>query len=201
MTSNSVNCGIEISGRTIIHGVTPDGSRFKIHDSENQITNGMLLVCSDLITQLPNRSPDGSGGGWDRLPIHSLWVETSSQSLSSPTKSDTGPDSNSTVEYYYTYDKGSNSTPSPDIDFSVGGTEGLLEFNATIPKNEATGDPVRAIGLYTRGDNDDPSTYSLSSLDPSDPDTPTLVARQALSAIDKTGLQLDIAWRVQFNTV
>lgn len=78
-----------------------------------------------------------------------------------------------------------------DQPFSVNTTTGVVEVQMTIATGEANGNTLTEVGLFTRGDNDDPN---LTSDD-------LLFARQIHGAIAKTSsISIEYTWRVQIST-
>lgn len=150
----------------------------ELHSSKkNMIVSTGLETLSRLIAQISSDDPVDSG-------VHSMWLEASTATLPSAAESDTGPQG--TVVKYYTFDKAADVTP------NAGAVAGLTEFRSRLAKGEANGQLVRAAGLYTRDDNDDPTLAS----------SPQLVARQVFGSIEKTvDFAVEFVWKVQFSIV
>lgn len=162
-------------GRLRVYAVNRQtGSRRKVVDDDNQVTNLHLSALAELVTQKVAVDPV-------ELAVHSLWVESSATPLAAATSADVGPAG--VVVKRYVFDR------DVDVDVDVGGTPGLVLFRARLTADEANGSTIRAAGLYTRGDSDDPAT-SVG---------PRLVCREVFAGVSKTSLvELDFEWEVQY---
>lgn len=166
----------KLSGHIKIVARYDDDTRVTLVDQSNHIVTGYLTAVSGLITQQnTDLSPE-------QYAVNSLWVEASDTALIHPvTAEDDAPEG--LVISRYVFDRDS------DVTTNVGGDAGLVEFKAILGKNDGNGEIVRAVGLYTQGD------------DAANPDTAAnviLVARQLVGAIPKDpAFALEFTWRLQ----
>ena len=177
-TTPPISMPAGVRGHLTICALYSDGRRRVLSDRKNQIVFGFLSSVARLITQAP-----ADAAALSQLAVHALWVESSETAfLTGVTPSDQGPAG--AVAKQYVFDRDS------DVDVNVDGTAGLVEFRAVVDKSECNGLILRAAGLYTRGDNDDPSLTT----------NPTLVARQLFGAIEKQPeFALEFSWRIQLS--
>lgn len=168
---------LKVAGHLEIWRVFDDGTREVHNSAPNTIVFDGIEALSRLVAQAAGSVPAEDG-------VHSLWIEASTATLPAAAPTDTGPQG--TVAKYYTFDK------SADVSTNVGGVSGLTEFRATLGKLEGNGSTIRAAGLYTRDDDDDPTLATQ----------PSLFARQVFGAIEKKiDFALEFVWKIQFSIV
>lgn len=155
-----------LQGHTTVWKVYPDGRREIVFDKKNQIVNVALEVLEDLLAQIVPGTPSPADN-----QLAEMKFEASATPFANPAlPTDTGPVG--TVSHTYSF-------TSSDVDQSVGGIAGLMEFRGLMDRTQGNGDTVRAAGLYTQGGR--------------------LFARQIFGAIEKTNqFALEIRWRIQF---
>jgi len=167
---------LSIEGHLTIWAVDGEGNRRVISDKKNQITTLHLTNLAELTTQEAGITPA-------ELATHSMWIEASDTALPAASPSDTAA-AGTIVKQSVFLDA--------DIDVDIGGTPGLVEYRANLETSEANGTTIRAAGLYTRGDDDDPSLASGTRL----------IARQVFDGVPKSSaLTLEFRWRVQYKIV
>lgn len=175
MTNNYESIGLR--GHLVVTRVDLSGDRAVLFDASNHIVTGALTTFSEIIAQKAGVDPV-------ERAIHSLWIESSAVALAPVSVSDTGPAG--TVIKRAVFDRAA------DVDTNVGAVQGLTEFRATLAASEGNGTTVRAVNLFTRGDDDDPL---LST-------TLRLFARQIVGAIPKDStFALDFTWTIQLITI
>lgn len=165
-----------VEGRLRVYAVNRQtGTRRKLVDDQNQVTNLHLTNLGELVTQQAAIDPV-------ELAVHSLWIESSATALPAATAADVG--AAGIVVKRAVFDRAT------DVDADLGGTPGLCQFRATLEADEANGSTIRAAGLYTRGDDDDPVLSTGTRL----------VCREVFAGIAKTSLiVLDFEWDVQYS--
>lgn len=165
-----------VSGHLTVEAVYDSGEREVLVDRKNHIVVGFLRTVSRLITQKPTEVSA------TEFAINSLWVEASDSALvEGVTSNDEGPEG--VVVHRYIFDRDS------DVDTEVDGVEGLVEFRGELPAESGNDETIRAVGLYSQGDD---------ANDPSTSDNVHLVARQLVGSIPKTHeFSLEFTWRIQ----
>jgi len=163
-----------LMGHIQIYRVYQDGQRELAYSGRNHIVTSALTALSELVTQKSGVDPA-------ERAVHSLWVPSPPVALADVTAADSGP--TGTVVKRAVFDRAA------DVDTNVGAVQGLTEYRAVLSQAEGNGTIVRAIGLYMRGDNDDPLLASSTPL----------FARQLTGAVPKDNtFALDFRWRIQF---
>ena len=167
---------LSIEGHLTIWEVDQEGNRRLLSDKENQITNLHLTNLAELVTQEAGILPA-------ELATHSMWIEASVTALPAASASDTGAAGAVVKQAVFT---------DADIDVDLGGTPGLCEFRAVLETIDANGTTIRAAGLYTRGDDDDPSLAVGTRL----------LARQVFDGVPKSSaISIEFRWRIQYKIV
>ena len=167
------NSGATIKGELVVKAIYDDGSEDVLFEDHNHIVNGYLHSLSRLLTQR-DIDPDP-----EEYAVNSLWVEASDNELIYDVSvSDSGPEG--TVVHRHVFDKQS------DVTLEVGGDPGTVAFTAMLDQYAANGETIRAVGLYTAGDDAE---------DPASSGNVNLVARQRIGAVDKTSdFAIQIEW-------
>lgn len=165
-------------GSVLVEKVYPDGKREVLSHSKNLVVNTGLSTLVALQTQQAGVDPV-------ELAVHSMWIESSPTAFANPVlATDTGP--TGTVVKRAVFDRAS------DLDVGVGGNPGLLEYRAELSATEGNGEIIRAAGLYTRSDDDDPALATA----------PVLFARQIFGAFPKDDkFVLSFKWRIEYSAV
>lgn len=166
MTTLNKKSGAGLRGHTTIWKVYPDGSREIVADKKNQIVTVALEVLQELLAQIVPGTPTPTDN-----QIATVKFEASATPFANPAlPSDTGPTGSVALAYAFT---------TSDVNTSVGGSPGLMEFRGLMDRTQGNGQTIRAAGLYTTSDR--------------------LFARQLFGAIEKTNqFALEIRWRIQF---
>lgn len=174
MANTHVQDAFGVKGALVVWKIYDDGRRELVYNDHNMIVNTARDTFQELLAQV------ATGTNPEENSLHSMWFEASATSFANPVlRTDTGPVGTVAKRYTFT---------ASDVDLSVGGVPGLIEYRGLVEKSEANGQTLRAAGLYTRGDNADPALANGVRL----------FARQIFGAVEKTqDFALEVRWRIQ----
>ena len=143
--------------------------------SSNQCTTAHIESLVWLIAQT-TAAPDP-----EERACHSFWIEAGSTPLPAASPADVGPTGPVVLRYTINRDV--------EVTIAPGGQAGRVRYTLEFDETQANGETWRAFGLYTRGDDDNPS---LST-------NPTLLARYVLPIpLNKTS---DVTLTVQWDLI
>lgn len=154
------------------------GEEIVLADWKNTVTYLMLTNIVTLLSQVPTDAAAAE------CAVHYVSFEASDTALPAADPSDSGPVGTEVATIVIDRTTG--------VTIDVGGVPGLVEYRVVLPKTDAIGSTIRAIGLYSRGDNDIPASSTSAQL----------LARQIMSPITKSAdYKVSVAWRLQFTRV
>lgn len=152
------------------------GEAVVLADWSNTVTYDLLSNVVALLSQTTGDLPAAERA------IHYISFESSVTPLPEADVSDIGPGGTEVAAIVIDRTTG--------VTLDVAGVPGIVEYRAELGKAEANGSTLRAVGLYTRGDNDVPASSTSARL----------VARQLISPMEKSNAyKITVAWRLQIN--